>query len=63
MMKKMGAIMIWISKLEIYKNWDTALFLLRVTCEHSLTHEGVNKISQSIQDYTEAICANAAKRY
>ena len=36
--------------------------LLRISCAHSLSHEGVDKISQSV-DYTEVICANAAKRY
>lgn len=47
----------------IDKNWENALFLLKITCEHSLSHEGVSKMSQSVQDYSEIICANAAERY
>lgn len=44
------------------ENWDNALFLLKVTCDHSLTHEGVTKLSQSVQDFTEDVCAKAANR-
>ncbi len=45
------------------EKWDDALFLLRLQCELSLTYEGVNKLAQAVQDYTETVCENAAKRY
>lgn len=46
-------------QMTIDKDWDNALFLLKITCDHSLTHDGV---LQSVQDYAEVVGANAARR-
>ena len=33
--------------------WDSALFLLRMTEEHSLTHNGVENLCNSVQSFAE----------
>ena len=38
------------------EQWDNALFLMRVTQEHSLTHEGVESFCVTAQSFAETIC-------
>lgn len=42
---------------------ENALFF-NATCthEHSLTHEGIGSICSSIQEFTEAVCQNVARK-
>lgn len=51
------------TQMTVDKDWDNALFLVKITCDHSLTHEGVNRIIQSVQDYAEVVGANSSERY
>ena len=40
---------------DIDAQWDSALFLLRVTEEHSLSYEGVESLCGSVQSFTEKV--------
>ena len=40
---------------DIDAQWDSALFLLRVTEEHSLSYEGVASLCNSVQSFTEKV--------
>lgn len=41
--------------IESDKKWNSALFLLRVTQENSLTHDGVDKICESVQWFVDDV--------
>ena len=43
-------------------SWQNALFLLRVSQEHSLTHDGVNSFCEIVQTFTETLCHNIAEK-
>ena len=36
-------------------SWENARFLLRVTQEQSLTYDGIEKLCDSVQDFTEVL--------
>ena len=42
--------------------WDSALFLLQVTEKHSLTHDGVESLCNSVQSFAEIVCEKIAKK-
>ena len=42
--------------------WDSALFLLRVTEEHSLTHDSVENLCNSVQSFAEIVSEKVAKK-
>ena len=42
-------------EVEIDQKWNTAMFLLRATEENSLTHDGVDKICESVQWYVDKV--------
>ena len=43
------------SEVDIDQKWNSAMFLLRVTEENSLTHDGVDKICKSVQWYVDKV--------
>ena len=43
------------------EQWDNALFLMRVTQEHSLTHEGAESFCVTAQSFAETICERIQK--
>ena len=47
---------------DVDEKWDSALFLLRVTQEHSLTYEGVDLFCDTVQSFTEKVCENIATK-
>ena len=47
---------------DVDEKWDNALFLLRVTQEHSLTYEGVNVFCDTVQSFTERVCDSIATK-
>ena len=47
---------------DVDEKWDSALFLLRVAQEHSLTYEGVDKFCDTIQSFTEKVCESIATK-
>ena len=46
---------------DVDEKWDNALFLLRVTQEHSLTY-GVDLFCDTVQSFTEKVCENIATK-
>lgn len=42
--------------------WDDALFLLRISQEHSLTHHGISDICETMQSYAEMLCHEVAQK-
>ena len=42
--------------------WNSAQFLLRVTEEHSLTHNGVDSLCDSVQWFVDGLCARITEK-
>ena len=42
--------------------WDSALFLFRVTEEHSLIHDGVENLCNFVQSFAEIVSEKVAKK-
>ena len=44
------------SATETDEKWENARFLLKITQEHSLSHEGVDRMCDSIQSVVDTVC-------
>lgn len=47
---------------KIDPQWDSAQFLLRATEEHSLTHDGIESLCNSVQSFVERVCNKVAEK-
>lgn len=47
---------------ETDQQWESARFLLRATERHSLTHDGVDDLSESVQSFVDNICSQIADK-
>lgn len=50
------------SYIHVDEQWDNAHFLLRMTHEQSLTHDGVNSLCEAVQDFTDRVCEKVEQR-
>ena len=47
---------------EIDPLWDSAHFLLQATEEHSLTHDGVESLCNTVQLYVKRVCQKISEK-
>ena len=47
---------------DVHLQWHTALFLLRVSQEHFLTHDGVESFCNTVQSFAEKLCNGIAQK-
>jgi len=48
--------------IHIDDQWDNAHFLLRMSQEQSLTHNGVNSLCETVQDFADRVCEKVEQR-
>ena len=50
------------NNIHVDDQWDNAQFLLRMTQEQSLTHDRVNNLCETVQDFADGVCEKVEQR-